>query len=237
MKPCRRCGGAVVGHFNTRFCGDECRQEFKREYIKTWKADHKPPPKPPKSDPIDPFPADIDRRGFGDWLSGFFDGEGTFGLRSLNCKSRERPSFTAYIRITLRDDDIETIRLIRSFWGCGRIYFADNARSTIANANPVAIYSVHRVADLTGIVLPHFDRHPLRAKKRHDLAVWRQGVELMAEIQERPREYRPTGGLMPRWTAAEKERFGALSAELVAQRRYAAPLDLTPARNSWRETP
>lgn len=223
-KTCRRCGGEFVGHFNARFCGEACRLEHKRTYERAWKDAHKSPPK--ERAPIPPFPAGVVREVFGPWLTGFADGEATFGLGELRNPGRERSSFTAYFRVAVRDDDAETLRLIRSFWGCGSLNFADNARSKIANAKPVAIYSVQRVADLVSVVIPHFERYPLIAKKRFDFAVWRRGVELMAEVQARPLEYRPGhcpnrhGGTYPKWSAAEREVFRSLSAELSAQRGY-----------------
>lgn len=221
MRACRQCGGPVVGHFNTRFCGNDCRQTFKRAYMETWKASHPRTPKEARPNPIPPFPAEIDREAFGSWLSGFADGEATFALRVLRDKRRDHFHCTAHLRITLRDDDAETLGLIRSYWDCGRLYSSDNIRSKTPNAKPVTIYAVQSVSDLAKVVLPHFDRHPLRAKKRHDLAIWRQGVELMARAQSRPHVVRPgKGGFEPRWTDAEKERFRSLEMTLRNQRRY-----------------
>jgi hypothetical protein len=229
VKACQECGATFSGHFNARFCGDGCRQRFKRAYIKQWKDAHKPPPKPVKPNPIDPFPDSIDREAFGHWLSGFADGEATFGLRVIEYKDRPRFTCQAYFRICLRDDDAETLKVIRSFWCCGRMYFAHNRRSKIANAKPVAIYSVQSVADIVRVVLPHFRRHPLRAKKRLDLAVWAEGVELMAAIQARPFAIRlGDGGVFPRWSDQDKDQFRSLSAALVGGRKYLDDRDCRP---------
>jgi hypothetical protein len=237
-RTCRQCGEPFIGHANAKVCGTRCRRAFNRAYLRQWKGDHRKAPKPTVV--IAPFPADIDRREFGGWLSGFADGEATFGLRlcEQTDRAKPRPNATAGFRITLRDDDAEVLRLIQSFWGCGTLSFHPNSRSRIPNANPIAIYSVQRVADLMDVVVPHFERHPLRAKKRSDFEVWRRGVELLAEIQGRPLiGHLGKGGTLPRWTEADREKLISLSGELKAQRRYAAPLDFTPALYSCNATP
>lgn len=194
MTPCIVCGKEFEKTSRLRVCGSQC-----------WEAKQASRFRP---NPIDPFPGDTDRDAFGHWLSGFADGEATFGMRVIHDKSRDRFQCTAYFRITLRDDDTRTLRLIQSFWGCGRLYFSGNARSKIPNANPITIYSIQSISDITRVVLPHFDRYPLRAKKRNDLAVWRQGVELMAAVQSRPKVARPgAGGRLSEMDGRRKRTF------------------------------
>lgn len=224
-KTCRRCGAEFVAvHHNARFCGDACRAAHKVEYMKGWQEAHPRTPKEPEA--VEPFPEGIDREAFGSWLSGFADGEGSFGLRLQGSQSQVHCSAIASFRITLRDDDAETLDLIRSYFGCGRLAFAANERSGVANAKPIAIYGVQSISELARVVIPHFERFPLRSKKQRDFAVWRQGVELVAEVQARPLIYRPGhranrhGGTFPKWTEEERQRFREVEASLKDQRRY-----------------
>lgn len=218
MKICLVCHQPFVGHFNRKICGPECNRRFKLEYNRSYYREKLKAQ--PKANVIPPFPEDIEREGFAYWLSGFADGEATFGLRI--CRQQNKLNCLALFRITLRDDDADTLRMIHSFWQCGRLTLSDNSRSKIKNAKPIAIYGVQSVADLTNIVIPHFERYPLRAKKRNDFLIWRKGVDLMAEIQSRPRVYREGGsGFIPVWSSAEREQFRSISAELVKQREYA----------------
>lgn len=218
-RTCPVCGRLIVGHFNLKVCSDDCRLVYRRIYMRGWKDRH-PKPKPELLK-IPPLPDDIDRDAFGGWLSGFADGEATFLLRQV-VNRLGKPNVLAQFRITLRDDDAEVLKLIRSFWQCGTIHLSDNSRSKIPNAKPVAIYAVQKTADLAGVVIPHFDRLPLRAKKRNDFAIWRQGVELMASVQARPAIGRfGGGGVFPRWTEAEREEIRLLSARLSQVRQYA----------------
>lgn len=176
---------------------------------------------------IAPFPTGIDREAFGNWLSGFADGEATFLLRLTRSQRRGSFNCQAYFRIALRDDDDVTLRMIQSFWICGRMHHSDNRRSKIANAKPIAIFDVSCVADLVGTVIPHFERFPLRAKKRHDFLIWRKAVELMAEVQKRKYGYAYRGGrknciamVFPKWKESDWDQIRSLVAELRAQRRY-----------------
>jgi hypothetical protein len=169
---------------------------------------------------IAPFPDDVDREAFGHWLSGFVDGEGSFDLSVFRTGEHTRPSFHARLNITIRDDDADILRSIQSYFGCGRLTFHGNVRRRIPNANPVAKISIHRVPELMTAIIPHFERFPLRAKKRRDYAIWRQGVELMSAVYGRRRTFAPGTCVGCKWTDAEREQFRRLAEALVGQRRY-----------------
>lgn len=217
-KKCLVCGIAYLGHFNAKFCGEECLKTFKRGYEKAYRAAHRTQP---EEETFDPFPKGIDRGGFGNWLSGFSDGESTFVLRSGTDEGRGKELRYAFFRIHLRDDDIEVLKLIRSYWRCGVMSRSTNIRSQVANAKPIAGFTVQRVGDLIHTVIPHFDLHPLLSKKRRDFMVWRRGVALLAEVQARPPVGRLIkGGICPRWTNEDRRAFDRLSEELSEQRQY-----------------
>src|SRR5215831_14544162 len=108
---------------------------------------------------IEAFPPDLDRQRFGDWLSGFADGEATFCLLLGNGQyshryqrqyHRKRPS--AAFAIMLRADDEPILRLIRSFWQGGTIQHVPRRR----NDNPAVSLVVANVPALVGTVVPHF---------------------------------------------------------------------------------
>jgi hypothetical protein len=190
-----------------------------------------------KANPISPFPADIDRDAFGHWLSGFVDGEGCFMIHSIMNYTRVRaPQPVGVFRVALRADDEQTLRLIQSYWGCGTVILNENKKPYYSNSKPISIYNATRIEDVASIIVPHFDKYPLRAKKRCDYAIWREGVLLIREVSSRPLKYRPGhapnrhGGTYPKWTDAERERFDSLCAELKAGRRYSQsnPSGITP---------
>lgn len=163
---------------------------------------------------IDPFPSDIDRYAFGHWLSGFTDGEGCFGLWEARVQrwSRAGASFV----IDLRADDHRALRLAQSFWQCGKLWFKvrDGVRLK-------CVYRVDARRDLLNVLVPHFDRYPLMAKKARDFAIWKRGVELINRVGERKRKgQKGLRGTLPRWQADEWREFRELVAIMRKSREF-----------------
>jgi hypothetical protein len=171
---------------------------------------------------IPPFPTDVNRNEFGHWLSGFTDAEAMFFLTAPPVRDPSKYCCRANFDIVLRDDDAEVLHLIQSFLQCGSIYYRTNQRSKITNAKPIVIYHVGNVFDHFGTVIPHFEKYPLRAKKRNDFIIWRRGVELIASVKRRRTKGRPcfAKGIQPRWTESEWQQFCSISAKLRDQRKY-----------------
>jgi hypothetical protein len=172
---------------------------------------------------IEPFPDHIDRDRFGDWLSGFVDGEGHFSLHfdgSTNGTKRTLPK--CYFVIRLRQDDINALKLIQSYWQCGFMTLQNPRKYDPPNAKPQANYTVASVPDLAKIVVAHFDRFPLYAKKKRDFLIWKQGVELAFEVRRRHRRRKPgqRGGLTTKWTDHEHAVFTQLHHEIRNIRKY-----------------
>jgi hypothetical protein len=175
---------------------------------------------------ITPFPADVDRDYFAAWLSGFTDGEGCFRLMGESRPHSRGPYIVpcANFTITLRSDDAKILALIQSFFGCGVLYHDTRAYSNHSPL-PKSHYRVMRTLDLFTILVPHFERHPLLAKKRHDFAIWRTGLALLAEVMQRPSCFGKRGR-QKKWTDNELSRFRSLAADLKAVRQY--PLEAFP---------
>ena len=178
---------------------------------------------------IEPFPAHIDRNTFGQWLSGFTDGEGSFVLGMYGpARGYIHYHAIAYYHIRLRNDDLKVLKLIQSFWKCGRLYEDGQRRCNMPNAKPSAIYNIRNVSELVSTVIPHFERYPLFAKKSNDFVTWKRAVELMALVQARKvRGRRRTGamhftGTINKWSESERQEFTQLSADLKARRQYPA---------------
>jgi hypothetical protein len=109
---------------------------------------------------------------FGHWLAGFIDGEGCFELVPL----KGGRLYTARFNLTCRDDELETLEAIRKRTGFGSIYRAHNRRSK-TKANPVARWSINGKPSVAALIAL-LDRHPLRAKKARDYAIWREAALL-----------------------------------------------------------
>ena len=175
---------------------------------------------------IPPFPADVDREAFGHYLSGFVDGEGCFSLH-VEEGGRRRPK--AQFMIVLRADDSPILHQIQAFWGCGHFSLHEN-RGGVGKALQ-GRYRVHAWAHLAGVLVPHFDRFVLRAKKRRDYAVWREAVLLGHAVSQRPfRHEGHKGGRSSRWLPPEFARFVTLHDALRQVRRFESSVIETPAQ-------
>lgn len=156
-------------------------------------------------------PADRIDPGFGNWLAGFIDGEGSFVIATSNGQ------FRCMFSLAVRDDDFEVIREVAERTGIGSI---GRRRRYAANHNPTVVWTVTSIRDCVALVRI-LDRFPLRAKKRRDYAVWRRAVLHW--------ETRPVGS---HWHGTvDWHEFAALKRELEAVRVYQPPaVDLPTTR-------
>ncbi len=137
-----------------------------------------------KSHPtIPPFPSHIDRFRCGDCLSGFMDDEGCFRL--AHSRHPEDPSTFrlgfAEFQINLHSDDRPILEVIPSFFGRGR-FSVGTPMVHRRRPNPLLMFCISRTSELKNVVIPHFERHPLHAKKSRDFVIRRQGVELLDRV-------------------------------------------------------
>ena len=188
--------------------------------------------------PIPPFPADIDRTAFGHWLSGFSDGEACFVIQDGKPRrvGDKRPSLTCEFAISLRRDDLPVLQLIQSYWQCGGIVHYDSYGRT--PGNPSSRFYVHKTSCLTDILIPHFDRYPMFAKKARDFLIWKKAVLLKAGIAVRKYRGLPSGkGCTPKWTDAEIAHYRSLKAAMESGRKYnATATEIPPPPLSQKES-
>lgn len=168
--------------------------------------------------PIASFRPDVDRDYFGAWLSGFVDGEGCFQLH------REKTGIgSCRLLIKLRCDDLSILRDIQAYFGVGVVSVRDPTEYALKShpgTNPQAHYAVARIGDHIRVVIPHFVRFPLMAKKREAFEIWRQGVEMVHRIGKRPRISGYRTGSRPKWTSREISDFEVLRSALKDQHRF-----------------
>ena len=118
---------------------------------------------------------DVDDR-FGNWFSGFFDGEGCIvawwrdrPYRYIAKNPRNgKPRHMEYrlgIQIGLRDDDTHVIEHIHKNIGglVGKHLCTPSQKAR--GINPVSTWKIQNIKDLAEIVIPLFDKYPLISKK------------------------------------------------------------------------
>jgi hypothetical protein len=111
--------------------------------------------------------------GFGHWLAGFADGEGSFNMR----EDRGHGCFQMSFTIVVRCDDRAILDELHRRTGVGRV----KQRSKAGHEQR---YVTWLTSDKRGCLalVDLFDRYPLRAKKARDYAIWRQGVIEWASV-------------------------------------------------------
>jgi hypothetical protein len=75
-------------------------------------------------------------------------------------------------------------------------------RRRCGSQNPLRTIRITAVGDLVRVVIPHFERYPLKTKKKNDFRIWRQAVELLAAVQKR--KQRP-GNAIEKYGPKKKE--------------------------------
>lgn len=164
------------------------------------------------------FPEQINRDVFGHWLSGFTDGEGCFRLFYYPFEGRKIPASMFSIRLWA--DDKEALALIQSYWQCGGLQYNNRTYDEYHDRKPQWTYVVYRTEQLMNIIVPHFERYPLFAKKAHDFSIWKEGIALKYAVHMRPLTKSGRKGTQPKYTPAELERFALLVESLKQQRTY-----------------
>ncbi len=101
------------------------------------------------------------------YVTGLVEGEGcfsvSFSLRSkLKVKIETRPSFS----ISLNKRNLELIKDLKNFFGCGGIRFSKSDRTYK--------FEVRSISDLLKKVIPHFDEYPLVGEKKKDFEIFKK---------------------------------------------------------------
>jgi len=146
---------------------------------------------------------------FGHFIAGFTAGEGTFCLHARPHSSVKGFNVTICFRIGLRDDDTEILTQIKEALGVGSL----TAPFRYSNEKQKVTYNVARIKDLHDVIVPFFEKYPLRAKKARDFAIWKEAVDLLWEKQQR------VGN--ERYLETEKLHLALLHDALQEVRRYA----------------
>ena len=105
------------------------------------------------------------------WIVGFVDGEGCFHVginpnATMTAKFQVLPEFT----IVQPQRDVQALHALKAFFGCGVVR---------RNHGDRMAYRVRSLVHLTEIIVPFFDKHPLKTQKNVDFKKFRRILLLM----------------------------------------------------------
>jgi hypothetical protein len=110
------------------------------------------------------------------WFTGLVDGEGHFQLYAKGKRA------TVSLSIKLREDDSDILQEIQNNLHCGKIYLIKSDRDKDycrKGANDLFAWKVDSILEIMGIIIPHFDKYPLRSKKGSEYLLWREAAFLI----------------------------------------------------------
>ena len=104
-------------------------------------------------------------------MVGFVDGEGCFFV-GINPQPEMTSGFQVLPEFTVvqHERDIQLLHALKAFFGCGVI--RTNHAERMA-------YRVRSLDHLNESIVPFFEKHPLKSKKRVDFAKFRKILQLM----------------------------------------------------------
>jgi hypothetical protein len=118
---------------------------------------------------VQPQPGNLEAQ----WVVGFVDGEGCFFV-GINPHPEMTSGFQVLPEFTVvqHQRDIQLLHALKKFFGCGVV------RSNHAER---MAYRVRSLDHLNERIIPFFDKHPLKSKKRVDFMKFRRILQLMNE--------------------------------------------------------
>lgn len=108
---------------------------------------------------------------FNHWLAGFIAAEGCFRVHRTH-KNEPWAKHSCFFSLKLRDDDTFVLREILQRTGIGKLH-SEKTRS--GGSKPATAWNIESKIDCMRLVVL-LDSFPLRARKAHDYAIWRDAV-------------------------------------------------------------
>jgi hypothetical protein len=105
------------------------------------------------------------------WIAGFVDGEGCFHV-GVNPHSDMKTGYQVLPEFTVvqHERDVQVLHALKAHFGCGVVR---------KNHGDRMAYRVRGMEHLLQLVIPFFEKHPLKTKKRQDFAKFRRILLLM----------------------------------------------------------
>jgi hypothetical protein len=105
------------------------------------------------------------------WVTGFVDGEGCFHVavnahKEMTVGYQVLPEFT----VVQHERDVQILHALKSYFGCGVVR---------SNHGDRKAYRVRSKEHLLQIIVPFFEKHPLKSQKRLEFETFRRILLMM----------------------------------------------------------
>ncbi len=120
-----------------------------------------------------------ERPGFAEWVVGFVDGEGCFSVPLFRNHTTKlgwqvQPSFI----VVQGERSVDVLHRLERFFKCGQVgrhVRRDNHHERLCR------YTVRRLSDLSLVIIPFFEEHPLETAKADDFRTFVRIVRMMED--------------------------------------------------------
>ena len=116
-----------------------------------------------------------------DYIVGLTDGEGCFYINVRPPDKRFKGSkagVETHFYIKLREDDFPLINEVKNFFKCGAVYFQKEKRK---NHSPCYRFEINSQKDIQEVLIPFFDKHPLKSKKKENYLIFRKIASIIKD--------------------------------------------------------
>ncbi len=93
------------------------------------------------------------------YVTGFTDGEGSFGIRSIKTNTLLGYKFGLEYKVTQKADSAGVLYDLQQYFNCGSVVIDNRTDNTLK-------FHVMSVEDITSKILPHFNQYPLVTSKQ-----------------------------------------------------------------------
>ncbi len=116
------------------------------------------------------------------YITGFADGEGCFTISfsqraKLKTGLEVRPSFS----ISQNRKSKAVLEEIQAYFGCGFIRFS--------KGDQTFKYEVRSILEIRKIIIPHFEKYPLKTSKQQDFQLFKEVCDLVSQNKHRNLNY------------------------------------------------
>jgi hypothetical protein len=106
------------------------------------------------------------------WIVGFVDGEGCFHIDvHVNQTARHKIQIQPEFVIVQREVDVQVLHAIKNYFGCGRVLINRKDHTSTR-----MMFRVKALDDLHDKIIPFFEQHQLKTKKKIEFIRFRQIV-------------------------------------------------------------